>query len=433
MADLTSTLEADLFAALNATESFPTPLSLPAPEHHQPVPQPSPQPDPEKKPPPDLTQMEAPLSVAETAPMAESAPVPDQPTAQDPPAQSTHDLLAQLNGMTQEPPISFTPTDPEPAPPRSPKRSRSPDSLDLTGSVKRIKTEDVAIGSQAQGGAQFELVGDDMEAMLKNAISSFDAQFQMPDAQPSTTIFNEPAPHSSATATPTPEKIEHKIMKASAKSTYMIRSMSLPVLGNVAVQLLVRLSQQSRTDTALLLSETESEFRQAFNILRDMFALARKVFSGSSLLFPDELEIDDAEDRETIRMSNLATTALSIFGVGGVTLNDIHESFFSIFVQEDGEYKDPLTALLISLKTRLFIDSLDAQTDPQQISELLDRFFSVQMEQTLKQRSGDVALNSDEERLVEQINERRVFLARCSTDEDFKSRCSRSCSLLVSY
>ncbi|KAM7202806.1 Telomere repeat binding factor (TRF) domain containing protein [Naviculisporaceae sp. PSN 640] len=420
MADLHSTLEADLFAALNASEPFSTPLSLPAPEQ-QPIPQASSQPEPEKKPTPDSTQMQASQPVAETAQMAESAPVQDQQTAQDLEAQSTHDLLAQLNAMTQEPPISFAPTDPELAPSRSPKRERSPDPLDLIGSVKRVKTEDVAMAPQAQGAAQPELAGDDMEAMLKNALNTL---FPMPDVQPNTASFNEPVPHSSATATPVPEKVEHKIMKASAKSTYIIRSMSLPVLGNVAVQLLVRLSQQSRVDTDLLLSETESEFRQAFNILRDMFALARKVFSESPLLSPDELEIDDAEDRETIRMSNLATAALSIFGVGGVTLNDIHESFFSIFVQEDGEYKEPLTALLISLKTRLFLDSLGPQTDSQQIIGLLDRLFPPNIEQTLKQRSGDVALNSDEERLVEQVNERRLFLERCGTDEDFKKSLS---------
>jgi len=412
MADLTSSLEADLFAALHASDSFST--TVPEPEHHHQS-ELQPQPDPEK-PTPTQVQPEPPQ------PSHETVSAQDQQTARDIATQSTHDLLASLNNaMTQPPPVTYTATAQEAAPQPSPKRERSPDMFDLGNSEKRLKTEGPEHGGHGQGETQHELAGFDMAAMLQNALGSFDEQFHMPEAPLTTDTTNEVRQQSSATATPVPEKVEHKIMKTSSNSTYVMRSMSLPVLGNVAVQLLVRFSQQSRSDTDLLLSDSESEFRQAYTILRDMFGLARKVFSDSPLLFPDELDISDSEDRETIRMSNLAATALSIFGVNDVTLNDIHESFFSIFVQEEGEYKEPLTTLLISLKTRLFINSLGEQTDSQHVSELLDRLFAVDMEQTLKQRSGDMALNSDEERLVGQIAERREFLARSAADEEFRS------------
>ncbi|KAK4213222.1 telomere repeat binding factor-domain-containing protein [Rhypophila decipiens] len=429
MADLNPIVEADLFAALNAAIVL---------SQHEAQAQPQPQPEPQKST-PQTRQTDAPHPLPETIPMSdgapmfdrvhspksahvpESAPIPERQPTQDLEARSTPNLVDSFQAaMAQSSALSITEPAPDTAPPRSPKRLRSPDSFDLApDSIKRIKTEDIAHSVEVQEVGNSDL-GGDMVAMLKNALSSYDAQFQMPDAQLAAASVDQPPPQSSATATPAPEKVEHKIMKASSNSTYIMRSMSLPVLGNVAVQLLVRLSQQSRMDTELLLSETESDFHQAYKILRDMFGLARKVFSEAPLLFPDELEITDSEDRETIRMSNLATIALSIFGGGDVTLSDIHDSFFSIFVQEDGEYQERLTALLISLKTRLFLDSLSGQTDSQQILDLLSRLFSASIDQELKHRSGDVALNGDEEQLVGQVNERREFLARCVTDEEFR-------------
>ncbi|KAM7204762.1 Telomere repeat binding factor (TRF) domain containing protein [Rhypophila sp. PSN 637] len=429
MADLNPSVEDDLFAALNAAIVL---------SQQEAQPQPQPQPEPQRST-PETKQTDDPHPLPETismsdsalmpdrvhspksAPMPESVPVPDRQPTQHLEARSTPNLVDSFQAaMAESSAVSIPAPAPETAPPRSPKRLRSPDSFDLAqDSIKRIKTEDVAHSVEVQEVGNSDL-GGDMVAMLKNALSSYDAQFQMPDAQLAAASVDQPAPQSSATATPAPEKVEHKIMKASSNSTYHMRSMSLPVLGNVAVQLLVRLSQQSRMDTELLLSETESDFHQAYKILRDMFGLARKVFSEAPLLLPDELEITDSEDRETIRMSNLATIALSIFGGGDVTLSDIHDSFFSIFVQEEGEYQERLTALLISLKTRLFLDSLSGQTDSQQILDLLSRLFSANIDQELTQRSGDVALNGDEERLVGQVNERREFLARCVTDEEFR-------------
>ncbi|KAK3314702.1 telomere repeat binding factor-domain-containing protein [Apodospora peruviana] len=335
-------------------------------------------------------------------------------------AHANDDLLASLQAaVSQPPPVTYAVPAQEAGHPSSPKRARSPDLFDLDNG-KRAKTDHTGDGGQAADEPHDDIAGFDMAAMLENALGSFDGHFGLHEAPTGTGNAHEVRPHSSTTATPGPEKVENRFMKASSNSTYVMRSMSLPVLGNIAVQILLRLSQQSRADTELLLSDTDSEFRRAYDILRDIFGPARKVFSESPLLFPDELDISDSEDRETIRMSNLAATAVSVFGTHEVALKDIHDSFFSIFVQEDAEIKEPLTDLLISLKTRLFIDALGEQTEGQQISELLDKIFAATMEESLKQRSGDVALNSDEERLVTMVNERREILARPGVDEDHK-------------
>lgn len=300
---------------------------------------------------------------------------------------------------------------------RSPKRARSPDGL-VDGSIKRQRIDQVP----QKGDITIEAPSLDLAAMLNDALANFDQQvnpdssdLMMPDA-------DMEQPVAPITITPEPEKPENKIMKASINPFYVMRSMSLPVLGNIAVQILLRLSQQPRTETQSLLTDPSSEFRKAYDMLRDIFRPTRKAFSDSPLLSPDELDITDSEDRETIRMSNLAAAAASVFGANDVPLNDIHEAFFSIFVPEDGEYKASLTEALICLKTRLFLEARDKPEQAQWEAQLLDTLFPVNFDETLKQRSGDLMLSLDEEGLVAQIRERREALTKSTGDESLKSK-----------
>jgi protein TBF1 len=226
------------------------------------------------------------------------------------------------------------------------------------------------------------------------------------------------------TGSPEFDRFENRMMKASSRSTYMIRAMSLPLLGNVAVQILLRLSQQDRIETELLLADTGSEFERDYCQLINIFIPSRRVFSDSPLFLPDELEISDSDDRETVRMSNLASTAASTFGANDVSLREIHDNFLAIFVPEDGEYKGSLSNLLVDLKTQVFINSLREREESQHVSALIDQFFPMEFEETLKQRSGEVMLNPDEAVLVSQIKERRGLLLSSVNDENIKSRFS---------
>lgn len=263
----------------------------------------------------------------------------------------------------------------------------------------------------------------DLEAMLQNALASYDVINPAPDAADGSAVpaAPEPALARSRTASPGRENVEDRIMKASRNSAYMIRSMSLPVLGSVAVQILLRLSQQSRHETEVLLADQDSEFRRDYQSLISMFLPARKVFSNSPLFFPEELDISDSDDCETIRMSNLATTAASTFGANDVTLVDVHKSFFSIFVPEDSGYKSSLTDLFVNLKTRVFADDLNELEESQHVTFLLDYLFPADFGELLKQRNGDVALNTEEELLVARVGERREALLKSVNDEHIRS------------
>ena len=306
---------------------------------------------------------------------------------------------------------------------------KHPREADLFGEeheAKRQRTEQEFLAALK---AEPEHGETDLEAMLQNALASYDGINPVPDAAddgaapaaPVAPAAPEPAPARSRTASPGRENVEDRIMKASSNSAYMIRAMSLPVLGSVAVQILLRLSQQSRHETEVLLADQDSEFRRDYQSLISMFLPARKVFSNSPLFFPEELDISDSDDCETIRMSNLATTAASTFGANDVTLADVHKSFFSIFVPEDSGYKSSLTDLFVNLKTRVFTDDLNELEESQHVTSLLDYFFPADFGVLLKQRSGDVVLNADEELLVARVGERREALLKSVNDEHIRS------------
>ncbi|EAQ86887.1 hypothetical protein CHGG_08140 [Chaetomium globosum CBS 148.51] len=357
-------------------------------------------------------------SAAEPAPKISSPPVAQhaQPLSQTS-VPSRTDAAPQKPALSTPAPAPVLPSQEIPGM-RSPKRPRSPDIID-ENSVKRQRMADQAMPKQETTTGPLN-ASIDFAAMLNDALANFDQHTLPGDGDIVMQDVNAEQPAAPASTISDVEKAENKIMKASSNPFYVMRSMSLPVLGNIAVQILLRLSQQPRTETESLLADSGSEFRKAYDMLRDIFRPTRKAFSDSPLLSPDELDITDSEDRETIRMSNLAATAASVFGAHDVAVHDVHDAFFSIFIPEDGEYKSPLTDLLVSLKTRMLLDALNKPEQSQPVSQLLDALFPVTFEESLKQRSGDLLLNPDEEGLVARIRETREQLVKSAADESIK-------------
>ena len=272
----------------------------------------------------------------------------------------------------------------------------------------------------------------DLEAMLESALAShFDAQHManLSASGPVPIQIQAPAPSEDPTftATPGPGKVEDRIMKASGNSRRMIRSMSLPLLGNLAVQLLLRLAQQSRLETQNLIADQGSDFSKDYLSLTSMFIPARKIFSGSALIFPDDLDIPiDSDDRETIRMSNLASIAVSFFGSKNIPFTDIHKWFSSIFIPEDGDYDGSLTDLLVGLKTQVFVDRLSETEEPAHVAALLDEIFPADHDKmllTLRDREGSVSLNPAEQLLGTRIRERRELLLKSVHNAQIKGEC----------
>lgn len=320
------------------------------------------------------------------------------------------ELLAAFGSMTQPPKSDPESSQTEALPPSEPAPA-----ADLVAFPKRARTPDDDGEARSKRPKTEHDIGDwDMEAMIQNALGSFDEQFnQEVVTAAEETLGRAVAEVSSenhfATAAASPaDKAEEKIMKASSNSLYVMRVMSLPVLGNLAVQILLRLSQQPRAETETLLGDAESEFARSYQILGDMFVPARKVFlDGSPLLNADELDITDSEDRETIRMANLATTSASVFGKNDVLLQDIHDSFLAIFVPEDSSFNEPLADLFVSFKTQAFLkDTAGHDRGTQHFSDAVEKYFSLtSAEEVSRQRNGDDVGDGEGDASFSQVDE----------------------------
>jgi len=305
------------------------------------------------------------------------------------------------------------------------KRAMESDPREEESDAKRRKaSEDAAQGVKAEPEDRAPEL--DLNAMLKNALAG--AGFDEHPCQPNEVRHEaaitapEPVRARSPTVTPGPEKVEDRIMKSSSKSTHMARFMSLQPLGNYAVQILLRLSQQSRFETELLLTDHESDFWKDYQTLIQAFVTAKNIFSSSPLFFPEDLGFSDSDDCETIRMSNLTTVAVSTFGANDVSLVDIEKAFFTIFVSEESGYTASSTDLLINLKTQVLIDELNDVEESQHVNLVLDKLFPADFGEWLKRRTAEGGLNSDEEQLVKRMEERREHILSSGGDGLLRSR-----------
>jgi hypothetical protein len=166
------------------------------------------------------------------------------------------------------------------------------------------------------------------------------------------------------------------------------------------------------------MAEEESEFRKAYDTLKTALGHARRIFSeGSPLLFADELDISDSEDRETVRMSNLAAVGTSAFAGDGALLADVHDNFPAIFVPEEGDLVKDLKPLYLDFKTQAMLSSLTTAHTPQERSDVLDRFFPPNFDELLTQRHGDSIFQNNREELVSEVGIRRQALLESILDD----------------
>lgn len=219
------------------------------------------------------------------------------------------------------------------------------------------------------------------------------------------------------------KKVEQKHMKFSSNPFYVMRTMSLASLGSLAIQILLALSQQSREETLALISDQESEYRKAYDTLKTALDAARRIFSDTNpLLSPDELEISDSEDRETLRVSNLAAISTKAIAGDDSLVVDAHDQFFSIFIPDDGEFSEDLSGLYTNLKIQALISELKSATNPSERSDVLDRFFPPDFDEVLKQRYGDTPFQSGRPELVAEIGRKRQELLETILDDERRSK-----------
>ncbi|KUI68002.1 Telomeric DNA-binding factor trf1 [Cytospora mali] len=384
----------------------------------------------------------------------DSSDVPYEPTVADPsssnpepqeipdtaaPARQTPPVITTSAAGTSSvttipavaPPASTVPAPtppphvPTPAPTYAPesstpaKRSRTPELGEDTGADKRRKIEHPADQDGTQTTAEVKLENDvflngdgesdwNLESMLANALGAVN------EADDSVNI------DTTTTAAPTRRRLEK--MKFIESPTYFSRSMGLPLLGSLAVQILLALFQQPSEVTDKIIRDSRTEGGKVYVALRGTFMASLKLFTDSTaFLNADDLDIHDPGDRETIQMANLANMCASFYGPGGPTMATAHDYFLKIMIPENGMITEEISSLYLDQKTQSFLAYANVMEDKESTrNSLMDKFFPLDLEDKLRAywRESNLNLTISADQFVRPFTDRRNLLRAIGHDKE---------------
>ncbi|KAL2274327.1 hypothetical protein FJTKL_03312 [Diaporthe vaccinii] len=212
-------------------------------------------------------------------------------------------------------------------------------------------------------------------------------------------------------------------MKFIETPTYFSRSMGLPILGSLAVQILLALFQQPSEVTDKIIRDARTEGGKVYVALRATFMATLKLFTDSTaFLNADDLDIHDPGDRETIQMANLANMCASFYGPGGPTMATAHDYFLNIMIPENGMITEDISALYLDQKTQSFLAYANVMEDKESTrNSLMDKFFPKELEGKLRAyyRESDLNISGiNEDDFVRPFTERRNLLKAVGHDKE---------------
>ncbi|KAL1873841.1 TTAGGG repeat binding factor [Diaporthe australafricana] len=320
------------------------------------------------------------------------------------------------------------------------KRSRTPEPGEEPGVDKKQKiehvpepdiqiVEDAKVETEANAGSNAEAVAEanvngegvsswDLESMLANALGAVNDAKGAAGADDAMDIDNL----MSSPPLPPPRRRLEK-MKFIETPTYFSRSMGLPILGSLAVQILLALFQQPSEVTDKIIRDARTEGGKVYVALRATFMATLKLFTDSTaFLNADDLDIHDPGDRETIQMANLANMCASFYGPGGPTMATAHDYFLNIMIPENGMITEDISALYLDQKTQSFLAYANVMEDKESTrNSLMDKFFPKELEGKLRAYYRESDLNISgiiEEDFVRPFTERRNLLKAVGHDKE---------------
>ncbi|ORY60076.1 telomere repeat binding factor-domain-containing protein [Pseudomassariella vexata] len=294
------------------------------------------------------------------------------------------------------------------------KRSRSPlEAMEETRDEKRIKTDggidldEITRLIQEAESAPMNLDNHDILEGIMESLS------QVPNGL-SNGLSDEHIPGEGADEIPSIETTQSvQLGRSTIWSNpvgYTRRTLSLPALGKAAVEIIKALCEQPIEDTISNLNEEETAVTQEYKGLKSWFDMLRNHFSSAfPLLNADHLGITGSEDREIIRMANLATACASMFGAHELGWPELDSYFLSVFVAKDQPMPSDVADLWTQLKTQIFVTSLE--TDPEtSIDQLLDDIFPAGLEDQLKSHHPNLSPTAAEIQFLDVARSQKIIL-----------------------
>ncbi|KAI4190674.1 MAG: hypothetical protein LQ348_003623 [Seirophora lacunosa] len=189
-----------------------------------------------------------------------------------------------------------------------------------------------------------------------------------------------------------------------------LKTQSLPVLDNLAVQVLAVFASSSYQEILALTADTTSDPGAAYSTLKSLFDHAKKVYSiREPFLSPRELGFKESDQADIIRKANLATFVSSVFGSQDVGFYHLDEFFLDTFVADGSRLLKTQAGLFLDLKTQAYISAV---TNGERTREdILQDLFPNDLDQRLlNRRSGAKQPSPGEADFIQRAGNRKKAL-----------------------
>ncbi|KAL8942074.1 MAG: hypothetical protein Q9211_001550 [Gyalolechia sp. 1 TL-2023] len=194
------------------------------------------------------------------------------------------------------------------------------------------------------------------------------------------------------------------------RASDQLRIQSLPILENLAVQVLATFAHSSYQEILALTTDAQSEPGAAYFTLKSLFDHVKKVYSVEEpFLSPQELGFFEPEQTDIFRKANLATFVSSVFGSQEVGFYHLNEYFLDTFIADSGRLLKTQAGLFLDLKTQAYISAIG--NGERSREDILDDLFPEDMDQRLlNRRSGAKQPSPAESEFIQRARNRKRTL-----------------------
>ncbi|KAI5363343.1 Putative Homeobox-like domain superfamily, telomere repeat-binding factor, dimerization [Septoria linicola] len=246
---------------------------------------------------------------------------------------------------------------------------------------------------------------------------------ELPDALDATSTFNYPGVEDSGQYAPYGNGAIASLQRNSSSFYFddagmHLKIQSLPILDNLATQLIHTISKASFPQIQDMMRSDGSEDGQAYRTLKNLFDQTRKVYSRETP-FIDAIAIQmfQPTQQEIIRKANIATFISSILGAHDVSFFHLNEFFMETFVPLGHRLLKWQGAIYLELKTQTYISALmNSDGSPE---EMLEELFPPDLDAQVLTRHPDApSLSSSEQDFIDRSRARKSYLLAEPASED---------------
>ncbi|KAL9607906.1 MAG: hypothetical protein Q9167_007227 [Letrouitia subvulpina] len=142
-------------------------------------------------------------------------------------------------------------------------------------------------------------------------------------------------------------------------SSQQLQKQSLPILDNLAIQMLNTFARSGYQEILTLTTDVNSDQGGTYATLKSLFDHTKKVYSiHDPFISAQGLGLVERSQSDIIRKANLATFVSSVFGSHDVGFYHLNENFLDIFISDGNRLLKSQAGLLLDLKTQAYISAI---------------------------------------------------------------------------